>query len=331
MAEETKERGLVEYQSRDGQAIKLSFDTVRKFLVSGKAALVTDQEIVMYMGMCKARGLNPFKRDCYLVKYTEKTPAATIVSIDYYRSRARAQADCLGWESGVIALDKDQVLQFRRGSFMYPGDELKGGWFRAKPKDWTIPFEWSVNLEPFIKKTADGDITTFWREENQPQQIAKVAESQGLRRLWPDEFQGLYTEGEELDLRDVTPIGEPLAKPKEVESDELVKNPSAEKSVESNDTRVPSGGVGGGEAPESSSKPSTRNQPGNAGDANKDRDKKAEALAWVGEAPEAEIMDTKTLSVKLKGLTQGEQLVVCSAFNKRRNQIVEDLKQSGGE
>ena len=65
-----EEKGLVEYLSRDGQQIKLNFDTVRKFLVSGKPELVTDQEIMLYMGMAKARGLNPFKKDCYLVKYT---------------------------------------------------------------------------------------------------------------------------------------------------------------------------------------------------------------------------------------------------------------------
>src|SRR3990167_10113662 len=100
MAEE-KERGLVVYQSRDGQEIRLSFDTVKKYLISGKPGLVSDQEIVLYMGMCKARGLNPFKRDCYLVKYTEGDPAATIVSIDYFRSRAKAQPDCVGWKSGI--------------------------------------------------------------------------------------------------------------------------------------------------------------------------------------------------------------------------------------
>lgn len=198
-AEQQKDRGLVEYQSRDGQQIKLTFDTVRRYLVSGKPELVTDQELILYMGTCKARGLNPFKKDCYLVKYTQDDPAATIVSIDYFRSRARAQDDCQGWQAGVIVQDAGGALAYRNGAFTFPGDTLLGGWFRAKPQGWAEPYEWAVNLKPYIKTTRLGGVTRFWNEDNQPAQIAKVAESQGLRRVWPDEFQTLFTADEIID------------------------------------------------------------------------------------------------------------------------------------
>lgn len=191
-----EERGLIIYQSRDGQEIKLSFDTVRKYLVNGKPELVTEQEIMLYMGMCKARGLNPFKRDCYLVKYTPNDPAATIVSIDYFRSRAKAQPDCAGWNSGIIVLKENNALEYRKGSLFLDGETLIGGWFRAKPKDWGDEYEWTVSLKPYVKKTNTGQVTRFWSEDNQPLMIAKVAESQGLRRLWPDEFQSLFVEDE---------------------------------------------------------------------------------------------------------------------------------------
>src|SRR3990167_9305098 len=71
-----------------------------------------------------------------------------------------------------------------------------GGWFRARPKDWTTDLEWAVSLKRYIKTTKDGRVTRFWSEENQPEQIAKVAESQGLRRAWPDEFAKLYIKEE---------------------------------------------------------------------------------------------------------------------------------------
>ena len=292
---EQNERGLVEYQSRDGQNIKLSFDVVRKFLVSGRPEFVTDQEIVFYMGTCKARGLNPFKKDCYLVKYTQNDNAACIVSIDYYRSRAKAMPDCQGWSCGIIVKNGDKVVQ-RGGSFLHPGDELLGGWFRAKPKGWFDEFEWSVSLAPYVKKKANGEVTRFWSADNQPSQICKVAESQGLRHVWPDEFQGLYVEGDEvLDLRDVTPIaqpgsiddnnaGEPEAKPKAKPKAEVEAQPKAEGSL------------------------------------------KQAALDWIEAAPDDEILDGKTLSAHLKGLTQGEQLRVCTAFNQRKNKITDELK-----
>src|SRR5882672_10092835 len=156
MAEPNQDRGLTTYLSRDGQQIKLSYDIVRKYFVSGKAELVKDEEIVLYMGTCKARGLNPAKRDCYLVKYTAEDPAAMIISIDYFRSRAKAQTDCEGWKSGVIVKDAAGALVYRTGSFTFEGDTLLGGWFKAKPANWIDEYEWSVNLKPYVKTTQKG-------------------------------------------------------------------------------------------------------------------------------------------------------------------------------
>ena len=213
MAEETKERGLVEYQSRDGQSIKLTFDIVRRFYVTGRAEFVTDAEIVIYMGTCKARGLNPAKKDCYLIKYTKEDPAALVVSIDYFRSRARAQEDCIGWKTGVIVKDAAGALVYRNGSFCLPDDTLLGGWFKARPANWAEEYEWSVNVAPYVKTKQGGLPTWFWRDENQPYMIAKVAESQGLRRLWPDEFQGLFVHEEILDVTQNAPEREPEPRP----------------------------------------------------------------------------------------------------------------------
>ena len=190
------ELGLTKYEARDGQQITLNFETVKKFLVQGKAEFVTRQELMYFMGICKSKGLNPFNRDCYLVKYTQKQGAAIITSIDYFRKRARAQKDCRGWSKGVILLrDSGQGPKeiIKSKGLMLEGDVLLGGWFSAKPAGWDEPFELEVNLSGYIKKKADGSVTQFWSKENQPSQIAKVAESQGLRTVWPDEFNNLYT------------------------------------------------------------------------------------------------------------------------------------------
>ncbi|MDI6855112.1 MAG: recombinase RecT [Deltaproteobacteria bacterium] len=191
---------MVVYKAKDGQEVQLSIDIVRNYLVTGKKELVTVQEFVYFMGICKSRGLNPFARDCYLIKYTESDPAAIVTSIDFYRSRARAQADCTGWEKGVVCLnEKTGELRYSKG-LVLPEEKLVGGWFKATPKGWDVPFELEVNLEGYIKRTKTGEITKFWRPENQPTMIAKVAESQGLRTLWPDEFRGTIT-AEEASLQ----------------------------------------------------------------------------------------------------------------------------------
>lgn len=201
----SEEKGLVKYQSRDGQEISLSLDIVKRYLVQGNADAVTPQEIMYYMGICKARGLNPFKRDCYLIKYGAET-AAIVTSIDYFRARARAQKDCQGWKRGIIVKTEDGQIKDSHG-LLLDNEELLGGFFESTPKGWTESFRLEVNLRGYIKTTKEGKITRFWQKENQPSQIAKVAESQGLRTLWPDEFQGIYTEGEiQSEPFDISPL-----------------------------------------------------------------------------------------------------------------------------
>lgn len=212
------EKGIVKYEDRTGNEVQLSFNIVRNYLVTGKKELVTDQEIMYFMGICKARGLNPFAKDCYLIKYTPNESAAIITSVDYFRSRARCQEDFQGYNCGVIVQKPDGDLRYSNG-LVLPGEKLIGGWFETTPKGWLHPFKLEVNLAGYIKKKSDGGITKFWSEDNQPTMIAKVAESQGLRKCWPNEFQGVYSAEEinSFDIIDLTPIPDkPISPPLEV-------------------------------------------------------------------------------------------------------------------
>jgi len=92
---------------------------------------------------------------------------------------------------------KDGTIKDSYG-LLLDDETLLGGFFEATPKGWEVSTRLEVNLKGYIKKRADGAITRFWAPENQPSQIAKVAESQGLRRIWPDDFGKIYTEEEIL-------------------------------------------------------------------------------------------------------------------------------------
>lgn len=205
-AVQEQQHQVVIYEAKGGQKIQLSLAIVRDFLVTGKKELVTDQEIVFFMGICKARGLNPFAKDCYLIKYSQD-PAAIVTAIDFYRSRARAQKDCVGWEKGVICLKKDGTLRYSHG-LVLADEEVVGGWFKGQPSGWSFPQDLEVNLREFVKKTSDGRVTKFW--QNPAMMIMKVAESQGLRTLWPDEFRGTVTAEEIGELSEALTGGELL-------------------------------------------------------------------------------------------------------------------------
>jgi phage recombination protein Bet len=180
--------GMVVYAARGGEQVQLSLETVKNFLVTGNKDLVTVQEMVYFIGICKARGMNPFAKDCFLVKYSSSDPAAIITGIDFYRSRAKAQTDCVGWERGVIVQNTGtKEIRYSKG-LVLDDEKVVGGWFKAQPVGWTLPFEIEVNLSEYIKTTKEGAVTAFWKKA--AMMISKVAESQGLRILWPDEFRG---------------------------------------------------------------------------------------------------------------------------------------------
>ena len=209
----TADYQVVTYKSRSGDQITLTADVVKSFLVTGRKEYVTPQELVYFLGICRARGLNPFTKDVYLIKYTENEPAAIITSIDFYRSRARAQADCKGWEKGIIAQKKDGSLRYSKG-LLLADEELVGAWFKAQPSGWDLPFELEINLSGFIKKTREGNVTKFWSKENQPMMLMKCVESQALRTLWPDEFRGILGAEEIGELSEALTVGELLPEPK---------------------------------------------------------------------------------------------------------------------
>lgn len=196
-----KEEWELTYKSSSGIEVRLTPSIIKKYLVQGKAELVTEQEIVYFMNICRARGLNPLIKDCYLIKYSSD-PAAIVTSIDFFRKRARVQRDCKGWQKGIIVQGKEGI-KYTHGLIL-KGEELVGGWFEATPEGWKVPFKLEVNLAGYLryKKTYKGneitgqELTRFWEPENQPTMIAKIAEAQGLRTLWPDSFEKLLAEEE---------------------------------------------------------------------------------------------------------------------------------------
>ena len=65
------------------EQINLTPEMVKKYLVSGDASSVTDQEIVMFMMMCKGNHLNPWNREAYCIKYGTQ-PATMVVGKEAY-------------------------------------------------------------------------------------------------------------------------------------------------------------------------------------------------------------------------------------------------------
>lgn len=163
-----------------------------------------------FMKLCKARNLNPFVKDAYLIKYTDNDPATVVVAKDAIEKRAIQNPKYDGKQVGIYILDKEtKKLEKRDGAiYIKEKEDLVGAWCTVYRKDWTHPITKEVNFDEYIQKKQDGTPNTNW--ENRPvTMITKVAIVQALREAFIEELSGMY-EAEEMGVNeselDNTPI-----------------------------------------------------------------------------------------------------------------------------
>ena len=172
------------YKSGDSD-VTLSPGTVKKYLVSGRAELVSAQEVVMFINLCKYQQLNPFLREAYLIKYSESEPAQMVVGKAAFEARADRNESYQGYKAGVVVLKPGDVIEYRQGTLVLPNEQLVGGWCDVYVSKYKEPVHASVSLSEYntgksIWKTKPGTM------------IRKVAKCQALREAFPNAYAGLY-------------------------------------------------------------------------------------------------------------------------------------------
>jgi phage recombination protein Bet len=134
---------------------------------------VSPKEFELFIGICKAYNLNPFKREIHIIKYAEAFPASIVVGYEVYIKRAERSGDLDGWSiktEGEIPNLK-AVLTIHR-------------------KSWKLPFTHEVYYSEIVGKKKDGTITAIWIK--QPKFMSKkCCIGQGFRLAFPDELGGM--------------------------------------------------------------------------------------------------------------------------------------------
>ena len=187
---------VTEYES-NGEIVRISPGMIKKYLVSG-GGNVTDEEVVMFLSLCKFQHLNPFIREAYLIKYGDQ-PATMVVGKDVFVKRAKRQPEFDGLQAGIIVRDKEtrQIVE-REGTFFDPESEaLIGGWAKAYVKGYCVPFYCSVALNEYIGRKKNGEVNSQWSGKPATM-IRKVALAQVLRDAFPEQNAGGMYVQEEL-------------------------------------------------------------------------------------------------------------------------------------
>ena len=189
----TKSKSLVEYTN--GSALSMNAlmqegaeDVVRKALFPEDKPQPTYQELSLFIAMCRSRHLDPFAKEAYLIKYSEKSPATTVVSKDAFMERANRHEAFDGMVAGLIVQRGDKI-EFTEGTFHLPSDVLLGGWARVYRKDRKHPSYQSPLMTEYNSHQG------LW-PKIPATMIRKVAVVQALREAFPEDFGGLYDASE---------------------------------------------------------------------------------------------------------------------------------------
>lgn len=187
--EENKSKGEFSYLA-NGEEVKLSAAMVKKYLVSGDASAVTDQEVMMFLTLCKYQHLNPFLREAYLIKYGN-SPATIVTGKDTFTKRAAKNPNYKGKEAGIIVINLKGEIEQREGTFALKDEQIVGGWARIFAKD-REPELYTVSFDEYAGRKKDGSLNSQWATKPATM-IRKVAVVQGLRECFPEDFEGLYS------------------------------------------------------------------------------------------------------------------------------------------
>lgn len=189
-------KGIIKFEATGGEVV-LTKDLVKKYLVSGDANSVTDQELTMFMQLCRYQKLNPWLKEAYIIKYGS-APATLVTGKEAYMKRAKRNPKYQGHEA-VVSTDGQSATA------------------KVYVEGYVVPIEVTVCLDEYIGKKKDGTVNSQWAGKPRTM-LRKVALSQALREAFPEDLGGLFTEEEggstvKGDFLDVTPLKTETVKP----------------------------------------------------------------------------------------------------------------------
>jgi len=230
---------FVPFGSKD--PIKLSIDMVKNLVAvktrSGKTC--SDNDAIKFIAMCKARRLNPFEGDAFLIGYDGKDgPTFSLITAHQaFLKRAEMNPEYDGMESGPI-IERDGKVEEIQGDFHLKDDVILGGWAKVYFKNRSHPMYRRIRLSRFQKTFG------IWQEDPAGM-IVKCAEADALRSSFPTMLGGLYMKEELEHQQQPVKLGEPIFKqPTDIEAEVTCDTPRT-------DTPTPDATGSGSPAPES--------------------------------------------------------------------------------
>ena len=157
-------------------------------------------EAFIFNSWCAHNGLDPWRREAYLVKYGSN-PAQMLTAKDAFTKRAESNPRYQGQKAGVVVLNRNGEIEHRVGELVLDGEELVGGWADIYVKDYVTPISAVVNFRERCQYK-DGKPQAKWAT-SPGLMIRKCALVAALREAFPNDVGGMYVPDEMgLDVAD---------------------------------------------------------------------------------------------------------------------------------
>jgi phage recombination protein Bet len=193
---------ITPYGADEGYTIPLSVKLIREYVAvpfydkhAQKLIEAPDTECFRFIALCKARRLNPYEGDAYMIPFWDSSingpKWSLITSHNAFLKRAELHSKYDGMDSGIIVLDANKHIVEREGDFEHPGDQLLGGWAVVYIKDRGHPKKAKVKLTTYKKPFG------VWLKD-EAGMICKVAEAHAIRDSFPTIIGGAIMR-EEID------------------------------------------------------------------------------------------------------------------------------------